>query len=117
MIKNITLVMAVYSLLGSCLGYLLVNSHFAVSLMLGAAIMLVNLAGLAFLWRLIFSKKSIALAALVIIFKYLILGMILWSLASANWLNPIGFLAGLASLVFAVVGATAIKSFSKKSEI
>jgi len=114
MIKKITIIMAAYSFLGTCLGYLLINTDFAVSLMLGSAIMIANLAGLAILWRLIFLKKSIALAAFVIIFKYLILGMILWSLASTSWLNSIGFIAGLASLVFAVVGATTIKSFSKK---
>ncbi|MEQ1722368.1 MAG: hypothetical protein ABL930_04275 [Pseudobdellovibrio sp.] len=116
MIKNITILIAVYAFIGALLGYAFVNTDFAASLMIGALIMLANLAGLAFLWRLIFSKKSIALAAFVIIFKYVILGMILLSLASVNWLKPIGFIAGLASLVFAVVGATVIKSFSKKSE-
>jgi hypothetical protein len=117
MIKNITILMAVYAFFGAFAGYFFINTDFSASLMVGALIMLANLAGLAFLWRLIFSKKSIALAAFVIIFKYVILGIILWSLASVNWLKPIGFITGLASLVFGVVAATAIKAISKKSEI
>jgi hypothetical protein len=117
MVKNISFLIAIYAFLGALLGYLFVSTDFAASLMVGALIMLANLAGLAFSWNLIFSKKSIALAAFVIIFKYVILGMILWFLASVNWLKPIGFITGLASLVFAVVAATVIKSISKKSEI
>lgn len=65
--------------------------------------MLINLAGLAFVWSLIFAKKSIALAVFIIIFKYVILGMILWGLSSAQWLKPAGFLVGITSLVVAVV--------------
>jgi hypothetical protein len=117
MIKNITIFMAVYAFLGALLSYFFINTDFAASLMVGALVMLANLAGLAFLWRLIFSKKSIALAAFVIIFKYVILGLILWSLASVGWLKPIGFITGLASLVFGVVAATVIKPNLKKSEL
>lgn len=115
MIKNITILLALYTFTGATLGYFLVNTDFAASFMVGGLIMLLNLAGLAFLWRLIFSKKSIALAAFVIIFKYVILGMILWGLLSVNWLKPVGFIAGLASLVFAIVTATILKSISEKS--
>ncbi|MBY0553252.1 hypothetical protein K2P97_01905 [bacterium] len=115
MIKNITLLLALYTFVGAGLSYFIINTDFAASFMVGGLTMLLNLAGLAFLWRLIFSKKSIALAVFVIIFKYVILGMILWSLLSVNWLMPIGFIAGLGSLVFAIVTATIIKSFTDKS--
>ena len=77
--------------------------------------MLLNLAGLSFFWQLIFLKKSIALAVFVIIFKYVILGTILWNLTSAHWLKPVGFLLGLASLVFAIIVATLMKSFSSNN--
>ncbi len=74
--------------------------------------MLLNLAATSFCWKLIFCKKSIALAVFVIIFKYVILGVILWGLSRAGWLNAIGFLVGLTSLVFSILAAMLIKSFS-----
>lgn len=72
--------------------------------------MLFNLLGLWILWKLIFSKKSIALAVLVIIFKYLILGLILWNLNQIQWIRPLGFVLGLGSLL---VGVTFSAIFRK----
>lgn len=110
MIKNITIAILIFSVVVSGASYIFVNLEFAVSVLLGGIMMLINLLGLAFVWRLIFSKKSIALAALIIIFKYIILGAILWWLVSINWLKPIGFLIGLSSLIFSIVLATLLKS-------
>ena len=65
--------------------------------------MLINLIGIWFFWKLVFLKKSIAFVVLVIIFKYLILGVILWNLTQAPWFQPIGFLIGLSALLFGMV--------------
>jgi hypothetical protein len=75
----------------------------AVSCLFGGTVMVLNLFGLWFLWKLIFSKKSIALAVLVIIFKYLILGLILWNLNQIQWIRPLGFVLGLGSLLVGVL--------------
>lgn len=103
MIKNIAATIVVYTLLSGFAAYFYFNLEFSLSLLLGGIIMLLNLAGFAFVWRLIFVKKSIALAVFVIIFKYVILGMILWGLVSAPWLRPVGFLLGMTSLVVAIL--------------
>lgn len=86
----------------------------AASVLIGGSIMLLNLGGLTFLWGLIFSKKSIALAVFTIIFKYVILGLILWNLGSVTWLQPIGLVLGLSSLLFAALAAVAMKSLTRK---
>lgn len=86
----------------------------AASVLLGGGIMLFNLGGLTFLWSLIFSKKSIALAVFTIIFKYVILGLILWNLGSVTWLQPIGLVLGLSSLLFAALAAVAVRSLTQK---
>ena len=81
----------------------------AASCLFGGTVMILNLFGLWFLWKLIFSKKSIALAVLVIIFKYLILGLILWNLNQIQWIRPLGFVLGLGSLLIGVVCAALFK--------
>jgi hypothetical protein len=81
----------------------------AISCLFGGTVMVVNLFGLSFLWKLIFSKKSIALAVLVIIFKYLILGLILWNLNQIQWIRPLGFVLGLGSLMIGVVTTALLK--------
>lgn len=103
MIKNTAAAIVVYTLLTGIAAYFCLNLDYTFSILLGGLMMLLNLAGLAFVWRLIFAKKSIALAVFIIIFKYVILGMILWSLSSALWLKPMGFLLGITSLVVAIV--------------
>jgi hypothetical protein len=113
MIKKISFFILLYTLLGFALSYWFLNSAFALSFMVGGLAMLANVVGLSLIWRLIFYKKSIALAVFIIIFKYLILGMILWSFASVKWLSPVGFVCGLAALLFAVLLAALLKSVSE----
>lgn len=73
-----------------------------------------NVLGLAWFWRLIFQKKSIALAVFAIIFKYLILALILWSLSSSQWLSPAAFCVGLTALLFGVLVVLLKSHFSAK---
>lgn len=114
MIKNITMIATIYSLAASLLSYFYINASFSVSVLFGGLVVLLNMAALSFSWNLIFSKKSIALAVFVIIFKYLILAVILWVLSSTKWLNIIGFLIGLISLVFSILVAMMIKSLARR---
>lgn len=90
---------------------------FGISVLIGSAISIGNLLGLYFIWKLIFSKKNVALAALAIIFKYVVLGLILWKMASIQELNPIGLVLGLGTLVVAVLLATAQKALFKKHSV
>lgn len=115
MIKIVAFAVAIYTVAASLAANVYMDQPFALSVLLGGLSILANIAGLAFSWRLIFMKKSIALAVLVIIFKYLLLGMVLWSLIELKWLSPAGFCIGLGSLVFAVLAAIVFKSVTQKS--
>ena len=112
MIKNISIITLVYTLIASGLSYYYLSGSFALSVFVGGTMMLLNLEAISFFWNLIFYKKSIALAVFVIIFKYVILGIILLGLSTSGWLNAIGFLIGLTSLVFSILAAMLVKSFS-----
>ena len=114
MLKNTSIWVLLSAFLFGILGNGRLGESYVDSLAVGTVIVLFNLAGLTFIWKLIFSKKYIALAAFAIIFKYLILGMILWKLASAKWLNTTGLLLGLLTLVTGVLLATLQKSITEK---
>ncbi|MGZ3724949.1 MAG: hypothetical protein ACXWQQ_04085 [Pseudobdellovibrio sp.] len=113
MIKYLAIAIVFYTVVTCGIGFLYVNQSFAISIAMGCATVLINVGGLAVFWRLIFSKKHIALASVIIIFKYLILAVILWSLYAVKWLNPAGFCIGLASLLFSIFVLLIVKQFSK----
>ncbi len=103
MIKILALSILFYTLSLAGGAYLIYGLAVSVSVLLGGLSMWINVLGLAYFWSLVFRKKSIALAAIAIIFKYLILALILWSLSSIKWLNLPAFCVGLTSLIFGVL--------------
>jgi hypothetical protein len=113
MIKYIATSIFLYTLVATGAGFIWANQSFALSVLIGGITMLINIFGLAYFWSLVFSKKSIALAVLIIIFKYVILAAVLWSFTSMRWLSPIGFCVGLASLIFALIVSLVLKKSSK----
>lgn len=109
MIKCSAIISLVFSILIALGLYFKFGPEMAFSCLFGGVIILLNLLGLWIVWKFIFSKKSIALAVLVIIFKYVILGLILWNLNQIQWMRPLGFILGLSSLMFGVVCAALFK--------
>ena len=103
MIKILALSILIYTLSLAGGAYLIYGLAVSVSVLLGGLSMWINVLGLAYFWSLVFRKKSIALAAIAIIFKYLILALILWSLSTSKWLSPAGFCVGLTALLFGVL--------------
>ena len=114
MVKLLAISIVIYGVGGAAIASYLSGPAFASALAVGAGTILINVLGLAVFWRLIFSKKSIALAVSVIIFKYLFLAVILWSLWSAKAVNVLGFVVGLGSLLFAVLILPIAKKINSK---
>lgn len=54
-------------------------------------------------WKLIFTKKLIALSVLTIVFKYAILGIIIYRLIKASWMLPIWFSVGITSMMISAL--------------
>ena len=114
MIKVVALATLIFSIFIAIGCYMGAGANVAYSSLIGSGVMLVNLIGIWFFWKLVFLKKSIALAVVVIIFKYLILGLILWKFFETDWLNPVGFVAGLSSLLFGVISSVFFKPNTTK---
>lgn len=81
----------------------------AASYAAGVVVVLFNVVTLYFVWSRVFRKKFIALALGIIVFKYAILGLIIYRLLHTEWLDILWFCAGLSSLmlgslIFALFG-------------
>ena len=109
MIKSIAYSIIGYTTLAFGVVYYYWGMNWAISVLIGGTLMLINIASLTFLWKQVFFKKSIALAVIIIIFKYAILALILWGLASFTWMKLMGFLIGIGSLIFGLLFAPVIK--------
>jgi hypothetical protein len=73
----------------------------AASYILGGFIVGGNFILLGSAWKMIFNKKQVALSVLIIVFKYAILGVIIYVLVNQKWLSPFWFAAGIASMMMA----------------
>lgn len=67
----------------------------------GGLVVTLNFILIGFGWKMVFQKKRVALAVLIIVFKYAILGFIIYLLVKQPWLLPLGFAAGVASIMIA----------------
>ncbi|MNL40402.1 hypothetical protein D3C87_1627470 [compost metagenome] len=73
--------------------------HQIISFSAGAGVILINFLLLGWGWGLIFRKKLIALSVGIIVFKYAILGIIIFRIVKQPWMEPLWFCLGIASFV------------------
>lgn len=97
-IKQVLMYQALFSvlILGGTYAF---APHNVLSAALGCGLIAVNLPAVIWSWSRIFQKKSIALAVSVIVFKYAILGVIIYLVTSRPELDGMSFLIGLTSIV------------------
>lgn len=79
------------------------TQHNSMSAVVGSVLMTMNLAVLVETWRRIFLKKSIALAVTAIVFKYAILGTIIYLIVTSGRVQLSGFLIGLTTVLPTIV--------------
>jgi hypothetical protein len=65
-------------------------------------------------YGLIFRKKMIALAVGIIVIKYAILGIIIFTLVKLAWFDPLWFALGVASLILSAI-AYALKESTREN--
>jgi hypothetical protein len=69
----------------------------------GGLVIAANFLALAILWSLIFKKKLIALSASLIVFKYAILGLIIYQLITVYRIDLFWFAMGIASFILSAL--------------
>lgn len=65
-------------------------------------------------WKLVFRKKLIALSVLIIVFKYAILGVIIYHFVKQSWLQPFWFATGVATMMGASLIYALTQGFFEK---
>ncbi len=113
--KLITISHLVFALFLGILIHFWFSSNSSSSFYLGAGLIQLSYLALALSWSLIFHKKLIALAVILIIFKYAILGAILFQIVKLQWLDFLWFSLGIASFITAAF-VYAISAARKKEE-
>ncbi len=87
----------------------------AESFLSGGLLITFNFILLGIGWNLVFRKKLVALSVLIIVFKYAILGVIIYQLVNQPWLLPFWFAAGVASIMIAsIVYGTTVGFFKEE---
>ncbi|MEK2643670.1 hypothetical protein [Bdellovibrio sp. BCCA] len=101
--KIVLTVQALTTLLGGLLLAYFYAPQQAFSFVAGALTILSSffLLGIGFGW--IFQKKLIALSIGIIVFKYAILGIIIFTLVKLSWFNPLWFALGVASFILSAI--------------
>ncbi|WP_413289492.1 hypothetical protein [Bdellovibrio sp. HCB337] len=69
------------------------------SFAIGGLIVTGNFILLGLGWGVVFRKKLIALPVLIIVFKYAILGVIIYHFVKQSWMQPFWFAAGIATMM------------------
>ncbi|HWU43917.1 MAG TPA: hypothetical protein VN132_10785 [Bdellovibrio sp.] len=111
--KKILIFQGLITILGAILLTVYTASPQAKSFLVGSGLIWFSFLLLGTGWGLIFQKKLIALAVAIIVFKYAILGIIIFTIVKLPWFDPLWFAIGIASFVVSA-GYFAITEFKKE---
>ena len=88
------------------------SERFTYSFALGSIVMGLNVLALVWTWGQIIDKKAIALAAVVIVLKYAILGAIIYIVVTQQSISITGFLIGFATVAPTLIGLALLQKRS-----
>ncbi len=93
----------IVTVLGTLLLWMFAAPHQDVSYLVGSLLILLSFILLGIGYGLIFKKKLVALAIGIIVFKYAILGIIIYTLIQQSWFDRLWFAMGIASFVLSAL--------------
>lgn len=97
--------------------YFLYAPHQALSFVVGAVLMLVNLLTIAWSWKNILAKKLIAWSVAIIVIKYAILGIIIYELMMGDLVDVAWFCGGMGVLLISCISFALSKGFGSQKEV
>lgn len=102
-LKHAITVHLICSILVVLIAGLLAGPQQAVSAAVGTLVIMVSVGSMVWAIQRLFAKKSVALAGMVIVIKYLLLGVALYWITLQPWANVGWLAAGVASVVMTAV--------------
>lgn len=114
--KKVLIPQALITVIGGILlGYFTAAPQ-AYSFVAGSGLIFLSFLLLGIGWGLIFHKKLIALAVGIIVFKYAILGIIIFTIVKLPWFTPLWFAMGIASFVISAINFAVIQTLKEPKE-
>ncbi len=101
--KKVLIFQGLISILGSLLLAIFTAPPQVYSFLAGSLVIFISFLMLGVGFSLIFQKKLIALAISIIVFKYAILGIIIFTIVKLPWFTPLWFAMGVASFVLSAI--------------
>ena len=101
--KGLLLIQFLAILLGSLLLGIFLDHNSGYSFAIGGIIVLSNISVIWLCWTYLIPKKLIAVAILIIVFKYAILAIILYKVLHLSWVQPLWLGLGFGTLMLAAV--------------
>ena len=109
-------IQALVTVVGALLLWQLAGSQQGASFAVGSGVIVLSFYLLGIGYGLIFKKKMIALAISIIVFKYAILGIIIFAIAKLLWFDPLWFSMGVASFVLSAMSYAVKEALRKGNE-
>lgn len=114
--KKVLISQILISILGGLLLNILTASQQAYSFVVGSLVILISFVMFGVGYGLIFKKKLIALAIAIIVFKYAILGIIIFKIVKLPWFTPLWFAMGVASFILSAIVYAVSEAFKKGND-
>ncbi|MFN7728915.1 MAG: hypothetical protein ACK5P7_07145 [Bdellovibrio sp.] len=114
--KNFFLIQLGLLVVGAALAGWLVSWDAALSYGIGCLFVFASAGLSAWLWGRLIAKKLVAVALLIIVFKYAIFGIILYKILLTSWVQPLWFSAGIGNIVLAALLAALTTDDDQKME-
>lgn len=115
--KLVVLIQFIVAVVGSLLVGYFCGAQQSYSFLIGAGLILLNFLLLGLAWKLIFAQKFVALSIGVIVFKYAILGIIIFKLVKNPWVSLLWFSMGVATFMIPAIAYAIKEALNKKEEM
>jgi hypothetical protein len=112
-VKLVLIIQAILCILGTALLIKYAAARQAYSYFSGSALLFSSFLFYSIGWSLIFKKKLVALAVVIIVFKYAIFAIIIFSIVDQPWFAPLWFAAGVTTFIIPAISFAVSESLKE----
>lgn len=114
MIKNSAICGTIFSILVS-IGISFVNINVAYSALFSSLLLIINMVGLAFIWKYVSGYNSPKMGVFIGIMKYPLMGFAIFWASKQSWVNSIGIAIGVCEFLIIIVLTVLLKNAKKNN--
>lgn len=115
MIKNLALSLLIVDMIVFSVLSFFFDDSLSKSFLFSSLLLLINLVGLALMWKVVLIYKKSALVTLVALIKYPLIGLSIYWAGRQSWINANGVVIGICSFLIIIVVTVLINLKIKKA--